>query len=77
MKRYDVIVGGNRTTLLLSDEDARKRGLLGADKPAAPAEAAAPVKAAPAKAKTPANKARQASTKRAAAAAEAFTAKGD
>lgn len=27
MKRYDVIIGGNRTTLLLSDKDAAARGL--------------------------------------------------
>ncbi len=57
MKRYDVVIGGNPTTLLLSDQDARARGLLvDAPKPAEPAEAPAEV---PTKAKTPANKGRR------------------
>lgn len=69
MQRYDVIINGNRTTLLLSEADAAARGLT------APAS---PEAAVPAKAKTPANKSRKpAANKRAEAAAEAFTAKAD
>lgn len=45
MKKYDVEVNGFKTTLLLSDEDAKARGLL---KAATPANKAA---------KKPANKA--------------------
>lgn len=49
MKKYNVVVNGVQTTLLLNDEDAERRGLLPAsDKPAAKA------------AKAPANKARPA-----------------
>lgn len=50
MREYEVEINGYKTTLQLSDEDAKARGLL-ADKPAAK-EAAAP-----------ANKARTARTK--------------
>ncbi len=71
MRRYDVVIDGNRTTLLLSDADAAARGLLTAPTPAA----AEPV--VEHKAKTPANKARKPATKRAEAAKSAFTAKGD
>lgn len=68
MKRYDVIIGGNPTTLLLSDADAKARGLTAAE-PQEPAEVDT-------KAKTPANKARKpAAAKRAEIAAQAFTAK--
>lgn len=70
MRRYDVVIDGNRTTLLLSDADAAARGLL-----TAPAPAAEPV--VEHKAKTPANKGRKPATKRAEAAKSAFTAKGD
>ncbi|WP_182878484.1 hypothetical protein [Mycobacteroides abscessus] len=49
MKKYNVVVNGVKTTLLLNDEDAKRRGLLpAAEKPAAKA------------AKAPANKARPA-----------------
>ncbi len=68
MKRYDVTIGGNKTQLLLSDADAKARGLAPAAKPVEkPAEK--PVEE---KSKTPANKARRPSNKRAAIAAEAF-----
>ena len=67
MKRYDVTVNGNKTTLLLSDADAKARGLTVAE-PQEPAEVDT-------KAKTPANKARKPATKRAEALAQAFTAK--
>lgn len=70
MQRYDVIINGNRTTLLLSEADAAARGLT--------ASSAPQDDAVPAKAKTPANKSRKpAANKRAEAAAEAFTAKAD
>lgn len=64
MKRYDVIVNGMATTLLLSDADAAARGLTPATKAAQPAN----------KAKAPANKAprKSASTKRAEAVEAAF-----
>lgn len=62
LKRYDVEVGGRPTTLQLSDEDAKRMGLLGK-------EAKAPANK---EAKAPANKARGASNKRAEAAAQAF-----
>ena len=65
MKRYDVTIGGNKTTLLLSDADAAARGLTPA---AAPAPEAKAVKA-------PANKARKPANKRAEAAGQAFAAK--
>lgn len=61
MKRYDVIIGGNRTTLLLSDADAAARGLIPVADPA-PQPADKPVTA---KAKTPANKSRKPANKRA------------
>ena len=70
MKPYDVIIGGNKTTLLLSDADAAARGLT-----AAPAQEPEQP-AVDTKAKTPANKARRpANKRRAQAAAEAFGAK--
>lgn len=53
MKRYDVIIDGNKTTLLLTDADAAARGLT----PVAEADAKA--------AKAPANKARKPANKRA------------
>ena len=53
LKPYTVVVDGNETTLLLSPEDAKARGLV-EDKPAAKHAA----KAAP----EPANKAREART---------------
>lgn len=67
MKRYDVVVNGTKTTLLLSDSDAKARGLT-------VAEAQEPVEV-DTKAKTPANKGRRTATKRAEIAAQAFTAK--
>ena len=72
MKRYDVIIGGNRTTLLLSDADAAARGLVVAEEPATQPE---PAKVAT-KAKTPANKGRKPSNKRAEAVEAAFTPTG-
>ena len=67
MQRYDVTVNGNKTTLLLSDADAKARGLTAAEAPE-PVEVDT-------KAKTPANKGRKPATKRAEALAQAFTAK--
>ncbi|MEX0687699.1 MAG: hypothetical protein WD072_03405 [Pirellulales bacterium] len=67
MNRYDVVINGNKTTLLLSDADAKARGLT-------PAEAAEPADVTT-KAKTPANKSRKPANKRAEIAALAFTAK--
>ncbi|OMC01281.1 hypothetical protein A5733_03010 [Mycobacterium sp. NS-7484] len=55
MKRYDVEINGVRTTLQLSDADAKARGLI---KPAAEEK-----KAAPTKARTAANKSRTAANK--------------
>lgn len=66
MKRYDVTINGNRTTLLLSDADAAARGLFPAPAPtSAPAAPTGPVQngPVPAKAKTPANKARKTANK--------------
>ena len=57
MKRYDVVINGTKTTLQLSDEDARARGLF-----KAPAKAA-DEPAAPTKARTPANKSRRPANK--------------
>lgn len=57
LKRYDVMIGGNRTTLLLSDADAAARGLTATAEPAVTT-----------KAKTPANKGRKPANKRAEAA---------
>jgi hypothetical protein len=65
VKRYDVEINGNKTTLLLSDADALARGLT----------AAADKATVTTKAKTPANKARKTANKRAEIAAQAFTAK--
>ena len=73
MKRYDVIIGGNRTTLLLSDADAAARGLVPAATPAPAPKADAEV---PTKAKTPANKSRKPANKRAEALEAAFGPKG-
>ena len=60
VKRYDTEINGVPTTLLLSDEDAKARGLLQAEaKKAAPVKKAAPAKkarAVPNKARTAANK---------------------
>ena len=56
MKRYDVVVNGVKTTLLLSDADAAARGLtpIAEKASAAPADKAAP--AAANKSRTPRNK---------------------
>lgn len=54
LKPYNVTVNGYETTLLLSDEDAKRNGLFKADPPAE-AKKAAP----------PANKARRAPNKKA------------
>lgn len=59
MNRYDVIVNGVKTTLLLSDADAAARGLTAGATPAADAVQA--------KAKVPANKTRKPANKRATA----------
>lgn len=64
MQRYDVVINGTKTTLLLSDADAQARGLTVAVEPEVTT-----------KAHTPANKARKPANKRAAAAAMAFGAK--
>jgi hypothetical protein len=64
LNRYDVVINGNKTTLLLSDADAEAAGLT----PVAEPEVTT-------KAKTPANKSRKPANKRAAAAAMAFGAK--
>ena len=53
VKRYDTEINGVPTTLLLSDEDAKARGLLAEAKKAAPAKKA---RAVPNKARTAANK---------------------
>lgn len=71
MKRYDVIINGVQTTLLLSDEDAAARGLVHT-----PAPAPAPKAEVPTKAKTPANKSRKPANKRAEAVEAAFGPKG-
>ena len=65
MNRYDVVITGNKTTLLLSDAAAEAAGLT-------PVADKATVTT---KAKTPANKARKTANKRAEIAAQAFTAK--
>ena len=70
MKRYDVIISGNKTTLLLSDADAQARGLIPAE-PVPADESDVDTKA-----KTPANKGRRPANKRRAdIAAQAFGAK--
>lgn len=53
-KEYDVVINGVETTLKLSDEDAKARGLLKVE---------APKKEPAAKKATPANKSRTASNK--------------
>lgn len=65
MKRYDVTIAGNRTTLLLSDADAAALGLTAVTEPAPEAKAV----------KAPANKSRKPANKRAEAAGQAFAAK--
>lgn len=59
MKKYDVEINGVTTTLLLSDEDAKARGLTSVAE----------------KAKTPANKAKTPANKRAEAIDKAFVPK--
>lgn len=49
MKRYNVVINGVETTLQLSDDDAKARGLFVEDKAVTPAN----------KARTPANKSRR------------------
>jgi hypothetical protein len=66
VQRYDVEINGNKTTLLLSEADAKARGLT------APAEPEVTTKA-----KTPANKSRKPANKRADVAAQAFGATPD
>ena len=66
MQRYDVEINGIKTTLLLTEADAKARGLT------APAEPKADTKA-----KTPANKNRKPANKRADVAAQAFGATPD
>jgi hypothetical protein len=64
LKRYEVEIDGNKTTLLLSEADAAARGLTVQAEPAVTT-----------KARTPANKGRKPATKRAEAAEQAFGAK--
>ena len=64
MKSYEVEINGNKTTLLLSDADAKARGLTPLAEPKVES-----------KAKTPANKSRKPANKRAEAAESAFGAK--
>lgn len=64
MKRYEVEIDGNKTTLLLSEADAEARGLTAQAEPKVEN-----------KAKTPANKNRKPANKRAEAAESAFGAK--
>lgn len=52
VKRYDVVINGVATTLLLSDADAAARGLVPASDPAPVAKAKAPAN----KSRTPRNK---------------------
>jgi hypothetical protein len=70
MNEYEIQTISGPVTVLLSDEDAKARGLKAA-KPAA----AAPEEPAEAKAKAPANKSRQAANKRAEVVEQAFTKK--
>ena len=59
MKRYEVVINGVRTTLQLSDADAKARGLFKAEAaPAVEVKAKAPAN----KSRQPANKAAQART---------------
>lgn len=60
VNRYDVVINGIQTTVQLSDEEAKARGLKTSDDK--PAE----------KAKTPANKSRTPANKRAEAAKKSF-----
>lgn len=53
LKRYDVIIGGSRTTLQLSDADAKARGLTDANPSTDQAEVTE------VKARVPANKSRR------------------
>lgn len=64
MQRYDVIINGIATTLLLNDADAKAAGLTPAD--------AAKKADVTTKVHTPANKARKPATKRAEAVEAAF-----
>lgn len=57
LKPYDVEINGMQTTLMLSDEQAKERGLFKAEPKPKAAEPAA-------KAKTPANKSRSAADKK-------------
>ena len=66
MQRYNVVINGLETTLLLNDADAKAAGLTPADAAAATVTT---------KAHTPANKARKPATKRAEAAEQAFGSK--
>ena len=66
MQRYNVVINGLETTLLLNDADAKAAGLT----PANAADAVVTTKA-----HTPANKARKPATKRAEAAEQAFGSK--
>lgn len=52
LKKYDVVINGTQTTLLLTDEDAKARGLYVDPKPVEVKQAPAPL-----------NKARSARTK--------------
>lgn len=45
LKRYEVEIGNNKTTLLLSDEDAKAQGLIESKAKSAPANKAAPAPA--------------------------------
>lgn len=67
MQKYEVEINGVTTTLLLSDADAKARGL----EPVSEKKSRTPAN----KAKTPANKGGTASDKRAEAASQAFGAK--
>lgn len=58
MKRYDVIINGFETTLLLSDADAAARGLTAAPEPRQDPESEPEPQKVATKAKTPANKSR-------------------
>jgi hypothetical protein len=71
VQRYDVTINSMKTTLLLSDSDAKAAGLTDAD--LADKDGGTVTT----KARTPANKARKPATKRAEAAEAAFGAKQD
>ena len=62
LKPYDVVINGNATTQMLSDADAKARGLTAKAEPVEavePVKAVEQVEAVDTKAKTPANKARK------------------